>query len=37
MEGVRRFVHHDRRVALSIVPRGRPELALPGSSAAVVS
>jgi len=28
---------HERRVALSIVPRGRPELALPGSEPAVVS
>jgi zinc protease len=26
-----RHLHHDRRVALSIVPKGRAELALPGS------
>jgi zinc protease len=31
------FVHHSRRVALSIVPRGRTDLALPGSTVAVVS
>ena len=34
---VRRYLHHDRRVVLSIVPRGRTELALPGSVTAVVS
>ena len=26
-------LHHSRRIALSIVPRGRADLALPGSSA----
>ncbi len=34
---VRRYLDHDRRVALSVVPRGRTELALPGSAPAVVS
>jgi zinc protease len=32
-----RYLHHDRRVALSVVPSGHPELALPGSTLAVVS
>ncbi len=31
------YLHHDRRIALSVVPRGRPELALPDSVVAVVS
>ena len=34
---VERFLNHTRRVALSIVPRGRAELALPGSVPADVS
>jgi zinc protease len=34
---VRRFLKHDRRVALSIVPHGREDLALPGSRRAEVS
>jgi zinc protease len=33
----KRFIDHDRRVALSIVPRGRVSLALTGSAAADVS
>jgi zinc protease len=36
-DAVRRHLDHNRRVALSIVPRGRPELALPGSQPAHVS
>jgi zinc protease len=36
-QAVRRFLDHGRLVALSLVPRGRPELALPGSVPAVVS
>jgi zinc protease len=34
---VDRFIAHPRRVALSVVPRGRQELALPDSLAAAVS
>jgi zinc protease len=34
---VRRHLDHARRVALSIVPRGRPDLALPDSVLADVS
>jgi zinc protease len=33
---VARYLNHDRHVALSIVPRGRPELALAGSTPADV-
>jgi zinc protease len=33
---VRQYLAHERRVALSIVPRGREELALPGSTLADV-
>lgn len=36
-EAVRRWLDHSGRVSLSIVPRGRSELALPGSTAADVS
>jgi zinc protease len=31
-EAVGRYLHHSRRVALSVVPKGRGELALPGST-----
>ncbi len=34
---LRRYLAHERRVALSIVPRGRTGLAIPGSTPAVVS
>jgi len=37
MDRVRRFLNHNRRVALSVVPRGRVDLALAGSAGAVVS
>jgi zinc protease len=37
MAAVAEFANHGRRIALSIVPRGRMDLALPGSSVAVVS
>jgi zinc protease len=36
-EAVRTYLDHPRRVSLSIVPRGRTELALPGAEPAVVS
>jgi zinc protease len=36
-EAVRTHLDHPRRVSLSIVPRGRTELALPGAEPAVVS
>jgi zinc protease len=36
-DAVARHVASARRVALSVVPRGRPELALPGSLPAIVS
>ena len=36
-EAMARYLDHDRRVALSVVPRGRSALALPGSIQAVVS
>lgn len=36
-DAVARDLHHDRRIALSVVPRGRPELALPDSTRAEVS
>jgi zinc protease len=34
---VGRYMNHDRRVTLSIVPKGRSDLALPGSVTAVAS
>jgi zinc protease len=37
VEAARRFLVPERRVALSVVPRGRLDLALPGSEKAVVS
>jgi zinc protease len=37
MEAVAQFTNHGRRIALSIVPKGRSDLALPGSHVAVVS
>jgi len=36
-EAMARYLDHDRRIALSVVPRGRSALALPGSIPAVVS
>jgi zinc protease len=36
-EAARRFLGFDRRVTLSVVPRGQPRLALPGSEAVEVS
>jgi zinc protease len=36
-DAVRQHLGHNRRVALSVVPRGRAELALPGSQPAHVS
>ena len=36
-EAMARYLDHDRRIALSVVPRGRSALALPGSTPAVVS
>ncbi len=36
-EAMARYLDHDRRVALSVVPRGRTALGLPGSTPAVVS
>jgi zinc protease len=36
-DAVRRHLAHRRRVALSVVPRGRAALALPGSETARVS
>jgi len=36
-QAVRDYLAHDRRVVLSIVPRGRVDLALPGSIPAIVS
>ena len=36
-EAVRTYLDHPRRVSLSIVPRGRTELGLPGAEPAVVS
>ncbi len=37
MGTVDRYLQNNRRVALSVVPRGRPELGLPGSTTAEVS
>ena len=37
MGTVDRYLQNHRRVALSVVPRGRPDLALPGSTTAEVS
>ena len=36
-DAVRDYLDHRRRVTLSVVPRGRPELALPDSERAAVS
>ena len=36
-EAMARYLDHDRRVALSVVPRGRTSLGLPSSAPAVVS
>ncbi len=36
-EAMARYLDHDRRVALSVVPRGRTALGLPRSTPAVVS